>query len=139
MEKETSTKVSSTALVWANKKEIALLVVLSLFAGLLVKFPTWMGQFEDIFYRRNFAFIFLPGLSIYFGVKNNFNSTKHFILIAFAMLSAIFINAIPGNDTNDAFIMSCVHMVILWYFIMGISYVGSLTELIDKRIEFIKF
>lgn len=139
MEKELSTKVSSTPLVWANKKEIALLIVLSLFAGVLVKFPTWMGLYEDIFYRRNFAFVFLPGLSIYFGIKNKFSKTKLFMLVSLAILSAIFTNAIPGNDTNDAFIMSCVHMFILWYFIMGISYVGSITERLDKRIEFIKF
>lgn len=139
MEIESTEKSGTMSITWASKKELVLVIILSALAGMMIKLPTWLNWYEDIFFRRNFTFFFLPGMSIYFGIKNKFSRLQLSYLIGSAILSAIYLNAIPGNDSNDAFIMSCIHMVILWFFILGISYVGSLNKFLDKRVAFIKY
>lgn len=138
MEKEMKEKQGSLEIKWAEKKELLLIIALSLIAGIVVKIPQWFNLIEDIFYRRNLSFIILPWLSIYYGVMYKFDYKKIVTIISIAIISAVYINSIPGNDSNDAFIMSCVHMVILWFFIAGISFVGSITGDLERRVLFIK-
>lgn len=139
MKKEQVEKTVGLTIKWGNKREIILIILLSLFAGMMVQIPHWFNLIEDIFFRRNISFIILPGLSIYFGIMNKFSYKKLAYIIGAAITSAVYINAIPGNDSNDAFIMSCVHMVLLWFFIAGVSFVGSINAQLERRVLFIKY
>ncbi len=139
MKKEQPMHSNPNGLKWGDKNEIIAVIILSIISGVLVQLPYWINHVDDIFFRRNLSYIILPGLSIYFGIINKFSKLKLGLIVGFAIVCASFTNGIPGNDTNDAFIMSCVHMVFVWFFVLGISYVGSFKNQLDKRIEFLKF
>jgi len=55
---------SEEEISWGNRKDLIFIIIASLLAGLIAKFPEFLSIDEDFFYTRNIGFIVFPLLTI---------------------------------------------------------------------------
>ena len=72
----------SSEISWGSSNELAFLVVASLLAGIIAKFPDFFDINTEFFYARNIGFIIIPILTTYFVWKNNLNQRKFYYFLA---------------------------------------------------------
>jgi len=113
-------------------------VFASVAAGLVAKLPAIFNIPEDIFYPRNIGFIIFPVLTAYFAWKNNLSTGKIASIAAATLISLVFINFLPGNEKSDTLILSCVHLVLFLWSIMGFAFTGEVNN-DEKRLGYLKF
>lgn len=124
---------------WGTNKELLFVILASLFAGFIAKIPELTGVKEDFFYPRNVGFIFFPLLTIYFAWKNKM-SIGRLLFTFFVILSSIlYINFIPDNDTSDTLVLSCIHLPLFLWSILGFTFLGENLSLPQKRIDFLRY
>ena len=70
---------------WGTRRELFLVIVASLLAGVIAKLPALLNINEEFFYSRNIGFIVFPLLTTYFAWKNKLSPGK----IAFIALKGI--------------------------------------------------
>lgn len=129
----------SDDLYWGTSREIAFVIIGSVLAGVIAKFPGLFHLDEEFFYQRNIAFIIFPILSLYFAWKNRL-TTKKIVLIGIVMLvSLIFINLLPDQKKSDSLILSCIHLPLLLWFILGYSFGGGNLLNYEKRLAFLRY
>lgn len=122
-----------------NRKGLLFVIIAILVAGVIAKFPFFFGINEDVFYQRNIGFIVLPLLTVYFAWKNKI-STGQFIFIASAMLvGVVFINLLPTASTSDTLILSCIHLVLFLWSLLGFAFVGGKQHNPAQRLAFLKY
>lgn len=120
-------------------REIGVVIIGILIAGLIAKLPSFFGINEDFFYPRNLGFIIFPVLSAYFAWKNKLSTGKT-TFIAIAMLaSLIYINSLPNIPENDVLILACIHLLVFLWFLLGIAFVGEQRDKTGSRMEFLKY
>lgn len=121
-----------------DHKEIIFIVIASVIAGFIAKFPAIFSMDEEFFYPRNIGFIVFPGLSAYFAWKNRLSAWKIGIVTSLFILGAIFINTRP-NIENDTLILSCIHLILFMWSILGFAFTGDLSNNSEKRMGFLKY
>jgi hypothetical protein len=70
---------------WGSTRDISVVIIASILAGIIAKFPAFFNLDEEIFYQRNIGFIVFPILSLYFAWKNKLK-TKTIVFISVAIL-----------------------------------------------------
>ena len=124
---------------WGSAKEIFLVLLGIIIAGLTAKLPAFFGIDEDFFYPRNLGFIVFPVLTAYFAWKNNLSKGKS-IVIALAMFAGLlYINSLPDFPESDTLILACIHLLIFLWFLLGIAFVGEEEDTNVGRLSFLKF
>lgn len=124
---------------WGTGREIGLILLGALVAGLTAKLPAFFGFDEEFFYPRNLGFIIFPVLTAYFAWKNKLSSGK-IVFIALAMLiSVIYINTLPDFPDDDVIILACIHLLVVLWFLLGVAFVGKQGEINNSRMEFLKY
>ncbi|MFN5333912.1 MAG: hypothetical protein ACK5BV_01835 [Bacteroidota bacterium] len=119
--------------------EIWVVVLLSLFAGLIAKIPAMADIKEpDQFYPYNLSFIVFPSLIIYFIWKHRPGIKTALFPLAMLVLSVVFMNFLPKNLKNDAIILSCLHMPLFLWLVTGYSYLGKEIFSTEKRIDYLR-
>jgi hypothetical protein len=124
---------------WGSRRELLFIVIAALIAGIVAKLPAILGLNEEFFYSRNIGFILFPALSAYFAWKNNLSIGKIAFIGAATILSLIFINSLPNVTTSDTLALSCVHLVLFLWSVLGFAFIGETTVNHDKRLGFLKF
>ena len=120
-------------------RDLTFVIIASLVAGTIAKLPAFFGIDEEFFYPRNIGFIIFPLLTTYFAWKNNLSAGK-IAFIALATVGAlIFINALPDVQKSDTLILSCVHLLLFLWCILGFAFVGDARDHFQKRLGFLKF
>jgi len=119
-------------------KEILFIIFASIIAGLIAKLPLIFSLDEEFFYPRNMGFIIFPVLALYFGWKNQLSAPKMAFIAAFFVLSAVFINSLP-NIENDTLILSCIHLILLMWSVLGFAFTGELKNTLQKRLGYLKY
>ncbi|GEO07801.1 hypothetical protein [Segetibacter aerophilus] len=124
---------------WGSGKELLFVLVACLVAGIIAKLPALFNLQEEDFYRRNVGFIIFPVLSAYFAWKNNLSLGKSlFIAVAF-LASSVFINFLPNENKSDTLILSCIHLLLFLWSVLGFAFVGGSRNDNEKRLGFLKF
>lgn len=122
-----------------SKKDLLFIAIAVFIAGWIVKIPRLIHQEEDLFFARNIGFIVFPALLFYFTWKRKIDYktliTPAIILIA----AAIFINGLPQNEKSDTLILSCIHLPILIWSLVGFAFSGSNHKNILERVGFLRF
>jgi hypothetical protein len=78
-------------------------------------------------------------LTAYFIWKNKLAGNK-IALIAIAILAGlIFINLLPENEKSDTLILSCIHLLLYLWSILGFAFVGQLRHHGEKRLSFLRY
>lgn len=124
---------------WGNKKEIIVVIVSALIAGLITKLPAFFTIDEEFFYTRNAGFIIFPILMIYFAWKNKLSASKISILIIATLAGLIYTNLLPNNPNSDTLILSNIHIALFLWSLLAFSFVGNFKNNDTKRLDFLKY
>lgn len=124
---------------WGSRTELVMVVFACLVAGLIAKVPAIFNITEDFFYPRNIGFILFPVLSAYFAWKNKLSITKLVAIVTAILLGLVFINTLPAPDGSDTLILSCIHLVLFLWTILGFSFVGEFGNNGEKRLDYLKY
>src|SRR5690554_6635548 len=124
---------------WGTRRELLFVVIASVLAGLIAKLPAILGIEEDFFYARNIGFIVFPALTAFF-VRKNKTSTRNFAFIAGAFLVAVvFINFLPDVPASDTLILSCIHLLLFLWLLLGFSFVSAPGSRVENRLAYLKY
>lgn len=124
---------------WGTGRELLLVIVASLLAGIIAKLPAFLSIREEFFYQRNIGFIVFPLLTVYFAWKNKLSTGKIAFIIGATLAGLIFINAFPDVVKSDTLILSCIHLLLFLWSIFGFAFVGEISNNEEKRLSFLRY
>ncbi|MBT8195814.1 MAG: DUF4153 domain-containing protein [Bacteroidia bacterium] len=124
---------------WGKSGELVFVIVASLLAGFLAKLPDFIGINEEFYYSRNIAFIILPILIVYFSWKKKLNLRKIGLALGLLVVAFIFINALPNPKSSDTLILSCIHLPLFLWSILGFTFTGNNLRDSENRIDFLRY
>lgn len=132
-------RYESDEINWGTRADLFFIIGAALIAGLIAKLPAILSIPEEFFYQRNIGFIIFPALMAYF-VWNHKLSARNVLIIVAATLSAfLFINFLPENSSSDTLLLSCVHVVLFLYGVLGFAFVGEIRNAFEKRLDYLKY
>lgn len=124
---------------WEKGKELLIVIIASLIAGLIAKLPAIFSIPEEFFYPRNIGFIIFPILIAYFSWKNKLGISNIIYISVITLIGVVFINLLPDNKKSDTLILSSIYLTLFLWSILGYSFIGNIKNSIDKRLEFLKY
>ncbi len=129
----------SSEISWGSRKELIFVIIASLVAGLIAKLPAILNILPDTFYPRNIGFIVFPVLTIYFIWRKKLPVRNMvFAFLAFAM-AAIFINSLPEIKKSDTLTLSCIHLPLFLWSVLGFTYAGEGIRNHAVRLDFLRY
>lgn len=132
----------SSEISWGSKNELIFVIIASLLAGVIAKLPELLNINDELFYQRNIGFIIFPILTTYFIWRNSL-SIKKIVFVPIAtgtfLIALIFINLLPADNNSDTLILSCIHLPLFLWAVLGFSYVGDNLRGYHKRLEFLRY
>lgn len=122
------------------KRDLLVVILISLLTGLLVKLPEIFGQIQvDFFYSRDLAIIVFNGIILYSFWQNRIFDQYRILIYGFIlMILTLFINFLP-NTKSDSVILSMIHIPLFLWCLFGLSFTSFDYKNTEKRIEFIRF
>ncbi|MHC1707074.1 MAG: hypothetical protein AB9842_06070 [Bacteroidales bacterium] len=129
----------SREISWGTKNELIYTLTLAFIAGLIAKLPDFTQIQAEYFYQRNISFIVFPGLAAYFAWKQNLTFSKLLVISVTVIISVVYINLLPGNDSSDTLLLACIHLPLFLWTLTGFSFTGTDVRSYPKRIEFLKY
>lgn len=124
---------------WGTGKELAVVLIIAVVAGLVARLPMFLSLEPDYFYQRNISLIVFPMLSAYFAWKNRLTAGKITVIAAGVIAAALFINFFPNLKNSDTLILSCIHMAIFLWSLLGFAFVGDHKNDPERRMGFLKY
>jgi hypothetical protein len=124
---------------WGTGRELLFVIIASLVAGVIAKLPAFLSINEEFFYPRNIGFIIFPALMAYFAWKNKLATGKIAFIACTTLVSLIFINSLPDVKKSDTLILSCIHLLLFLWSVMGFAFVGGIKNNHEKRLGFLKY
>lgn len=129
----------SDEIQFGSRREFLFVIGLAAIAGLIAKFPEIFRIDEEFFYPRNLGFILFPALAAFFAWKNRLPAGKIAVIAGTMLAGLIFINTLPGNSGSDTLVLSCIHLVLFLWGILGFTFVGGYRHDGEKRLGFLKY
>lgn len=124
---------------WGSRKELLFVVIAALVAGILAKLPTIFPISEAFYYPRNISFLVFPFLAAYFAWKNRLPEGKAAFLGFATLVCLLYINFLPNNPQSDTLVLACIHLPLLLWVILGVSFVADDLSNYRKRLGFLRF
>ncbi|MBC5772881.1 DUF4153 domain-containing protein [Pontibacter sp. KCTC 32443] len=132
-------RYESDEVAWGTINDLLFVAIAVLIAGFLVKIPAILPVPEEFYYPRNAGFIVFPVLAAYFAWKNKLSlQTTGFISIAI-LVCVFYINSLPASTTSDTLLLACIHLPLLLWVLLGISYAGDELNNYKKRLDYLRF
>jgi hypothetical protein len=122
-----------------SAKELLFIGIACLIAGIIAKLPAFLPVSEDYFYPRNIGFIIFPLLTAWFAWKNKLSMGRIAFITGATLIALFFINSHPGPDTSDTLILSCIHLPLFLWCVLGFAFVGDEQKGDGKRLGFLKY
>lgn len=124
---------------WEISSELKMVALIALIGGLLAKTPQIFEIEPDHFFSRNIGLIAFPMLMFYFAWKQQLAWKNIFIPMIAVVVSAVYINLLPNNDKSDTIILSCLHLPIFLWTVLGFIFAGGDLKNSAKRIDFLRY
>ncbi|WP_375436259.1 hypothetical protein [uncultured Hymenobacter sp.] len=124
---------------WGTKEELSFVILASLIAGFIAKFPQFFGINSEYFYPRNIAFVVFPLLIIYFAWKQKLQAKRIGIISLILVASLAYINLLPNNKESDTLILACIHLPLLLWAVLGSTYAGDDLQNPQRRLDFLRY
>lgn len=124
---------------WGSNAEWVKVIILSIVAGLIAKLPVLLSVNADFFYPRNLGFIIFPALCAYFIWKNRVQKTNVVLIFGMLIFSVIYINFLPDVKNSDTLILSCIHLTLSLWGVLGFAFVRQTGNDTEKRLEFLRY
>ena len=129
----------SAEISWGSNKELLFVIIIALIAGIIAKLPSLLNINAELFYSRNIGLIIFPMLTTYFIWRKNPSLKKIIVAGLVFLIAAIFINLLPADNTSNTLILSCIHLPIFLWAVVGFIYVGDNIKDQHKRIDFLRY
>jgi hypothetical protein len=129
----------SDEISWGTRQELLIVVVVALVAGVIAKLPALLALNEEFFYPRNLGFIVFPALTAYFVWKNKLTAGKVAFIAGATLIALIFINFLPDGKNSDTLVLSCVHLLLFLWCLLGFAFVADMKNNDEKRLSFLKY
>lgn len=123
---------------WGSSRDLVLVIFAVLIAGFIAKLPALLHLNEELFYASNIGFIVFPLLTAYFAWKNKLSGGKIAFIAGGILAGLIFINFLPRDNKSDTLILSCIHLVLFLWSVLGFAFIGGVKNNTDKRLSFLK-
>ncbi|MFM8588115.1 MAG: hypothetical protein ACKOBX_07215 [Bacteroidota bacterium] len=124
--------------IFLTKQELIFIITAILIAGCIAKLPHWMDWNPDNFFPRNISFIVFEMLLFFFAWKEKLELKKIAAPIGIFIISAIFINTLPIDEKSDTLLLSCIHLPIFLWSVVGFVFAGNEFHSPAKRIGFLR-
>ncbi len=124
---------------WGTSNELIFVIVASIIAGLIAKIPEFTAIKEDYFYPRNLAFVVFPLLTAYFAWKQKIKINRFLIVSATILVSVVYINLLPNNSKSDTLLLSCIHLPLFLWVVLGYTFVGDKLKNYQRRLDFLRY
>ena len=122
-------------------RDLTLIGLICIITGTLILMPKYLGfdPFRTFFYAKNTGIIAFLGISLYtMSIKGKIGFKPVIILGLIFAVSAVFINLLPADESNQAVILSCIHLPLMLWCVYGIVFTGFDVRDVSKRVDFIK-
>ncbi|MBA3705193.1 MAG: hypothetical protein H0W84_04655 [Bacteroidetes bacterium] len=129
----------SSEISWGSNKELIFVIIASLLAGLIAKLPAFLNTDPELFYQRNIGFIIFPILTIYFIWRKSLSTKKIVFAFVATLIALVFINILPEINKSNTLILSCIHLPIFLWAVLGFTYVGDNIGNYPKRLDFLRY
>jgi hypothetical protein len=124
---------------WGTGKDLFFVIVASILAGVIAKLPALLGINEEYFYNRNIGFIVFPALSAFFAWKNKLSTGKIATIAGVTIAGLVFINSLPDMKASDTLMLSCIHMVLVLWSVLGFAFAGGAGDTGEKRLGYLRY
>ena len=122
-----------------GKKEIGIVVILALVAGLLVNIPNITGIDKEIFLTRNLSFIIFPVLIVYFIWKQKLEFKQWAGAFIAVVIAVFYMNLLPQNNASSSINLSLIHTPIFLWAVFGYAFLGEKNKNLEYRIKFLRY
>jgi hypothetical protein len=115
---------------------------LAVAAALSMKAPALLGHTfseQGTFYLRNGALLILPHLVGYFVWKRSLGLTRALLLAVPFIVGAAFANLYPFGPRSNTGVLTALHLPIVLWLVVGISYAGWQWFRGSTRMDFVRF
>ncbi|MCF8240315.1 MAG: hypothetical protein K9J16_02940 [Melioribacteraceae bacterium] len=131
---------SSNDFISFLRLDILILIIISIFSGLLAKLPDFISQLDqEIFFFRNLPIIVFNGLILFVFWQNKiFEKSKIFFYIFSIIVLLLFVNLLPYGNL-DSVNVAIIHIPLLLWCLLGLSFISFNYNDTTKKIEFIRF
>ena len=129
----------SSEISWGDENELFFVIIASLLAGVIAKLPALLQMNEELFYQRNAGFIIFPILTAYFVWKKSLSAKKIALAGIAFLIAVIFINLLPIDSKSDTLLLSCIHLPILLWAVLGFTYIGDDIRSHRARLDFLRY
>ena len=120
-------------------KELAVVLVISLFAGLIAQIPWFAGIEQDAFYQRNIGFVVFPALTFYFAWKRKAQTMKTLAITTVMLLAAWYMHLLSDNSNGDTYILACIHLPLFLWALTGLVFTGFNLRDFALRLDYLRF
>lgn len=124
---------------WGTGRELGIVIIASLFAGLIARLPDIMHVTDDFFYPRNTGFVIFPLLTAYFAWKNKLSAGKIAFIVFAITAGVLLINFLPDVKKSDTLILACIHLPLFLWSVLGFAFVGGRQNNEERRLGFLKY
>ena len=124
---------------WGTQRDIVWIIGAALVAGFIAKLPSIFGFNADFFYPRNLGFILFPVLTAWFAWKNKLRINYIIIISACFIVGLVFINLLPNVQESDTLLLSCIHVVLFQWSLLGFAFVGTTQDRNQQVLAFLKY
>ncbi|MGV3763568.1 hypothetical protein [Parapedobacter sp.] len=124
---------------WGSRKEFLFILVAAAITGLIAQFPMLFSIDEEFFYPRNIGFIIFSPLAVFFAWRHNLPPRKLAFLLSATLISAVFINLLPNNPESDTVVLSCLHLVLVLWSLLGFAFSGNTNPIHTPRTGFLTY
>ena len=124
---------------WGTRRELIIVLLASLVAGLIARLPAILHLDEDFFYTRNTGFIVFPLLTAYFAWKNKIAAGKIAFITGLTLAGLVYINLLPDVQKSDTLVLACIHLLLVLWSVLGFAFVGETNNSVEKRLAYLKY
>lgn len=126
-------------ITWGSPKDWIFVGVIALMVAFFMQLPDILSISHDVYFPRNMAFIVMPGMAAYLTYKQGLPFKSLIAPLVILLFSVVFINFLPVGPASDTLALTCLHLPILLWMVVGFIFTGANLSSTSKRIEFLRF
>lgn len=126
--------------VMGKKADLLFVAATALLSAFLIKIPALFGVNDENYYARNAGFILFTSLMCFFARKQKIALRAGIVVAGLLLAGAFFINWLPSSVESSTFILSCIHLPLFFWALLGFVFTGarSLTDW-ERRPDFLRY
>ena len=126
-------------ITWGNLRDWVFVGIVALIVAFFMQMPDLFSISHDFYYPRNIAFIVLPGMAGFFVFKQGLPFQRLLWPIVVMLFSIVFVNLLPKNLSSNTLILTCFHVPLLMWFLVGYIFSEARWEEVKKCVNFLRF